>query len=274
MKKYCLVLLTVMCLVMVLSGCVTINNGVPENAEEVSEQDEATDELTEGTDGDVNEDKKDETGGNSFDDKSDSSGDNQSDDKSDEEKADDKTNNSASSSSKNSDELNAEDIFEVRTKPLYMEGTLTENDTTVSALLYITEQHLRAEMHDYEIEPIAVINLEDDSAFAYCESKKIGLEYDDVGVYEFLHYQDFIDENAGFVENMEETTMNGYDVVYGEVSHEGDIMKFYYSCEYDVPIKIELTTVEGNYSAMNVTTVEILNDADPSYSKSQKALCL
>ncbi len=161
-------------------------------------------------------------------------------------------------------ELVAEEIFEVVSMPLYMEGTLTENDTTIDAYLYLTEQHLRAEMHDYDFVPIAVFNLVDDSAFFYCQSKKLGIAYDEFEIYEFLHYQDIIDDNAEFVENMQHDTMNGYDVVYGEVEYEGDVMKFWYSCEYDVPIKIELTTVEGNYSAMNVTKVEKLVDADPS----------
>ena len=161
-------------------------------------------------------------------------------------------------------ELIAEEIFEVVSMPLYMEGTLTEDDYTVEAYLYLTEQYLRAEIHDYDFVPIAVFNLVDDSAFLYVESKKLGAYYDEFEIYEFLHYQDFIDENIEFVENMEETTMNGYDVVYGEVEYEGDVMKFWYSREYDVPIKIELNTVEGTYSAMNVTKVEILTDADPS----------
>lgn len=166
-----------------------------------------------------------------------------------------------------SKELVAEDIFEVVSLPLYMEGTLTEGDYSVDAYLYLTEQHFRAEIHDYDFVPIAVFNLEDDSAFLYVESKKLGAEYDEFEIYEFLYYQDFIDENAEFVDNMEETTMNGYDVVYGEVEHEGDVMKFWYSTEYDVPIKIELTTVEGDYSAMNVETVEILIDPDPELFK-------
>jgi len=165
------------------------------------------------------------------------------------------------------DELVAAEIFEVVSMPLYMEGTLTENDYIVDAYLYLTEQHLRAEIHDYDFVPIAVFNLVDDSAFFYVESKKLGADYDEFEIYEFLHYQDFIDENIEFVENMEETNMNGYDVVYGEVEYEGDVMKFWYSREYDVPIKIELTTVEGNYSAMNVTTVETLTDVDPNLFK-------
>lgn len=161
-------------------------------------------------------------------------------------------------------ELIVEEIFEVVSMPLYMEGTLTEDDYTVEAYLYLTEQYLRAEIHDYDFVPIAVFNLVDDSAFLYVESKKLGAYYDEFEIYEFLHYQDFIDENIEFVENMEETTMNGYDVVYGEVEYEGDVMQFWYSREYDVPIKIELNTVEGTYSAMNVTKVEFLTDADPS----------
>lgn len=166
-----------------------------------------------------------------------------------------------------SKELVAEEIFEVVSMPLYMEGTLTEGDYVVDAYLYLTEQHLRAEIHDYDFVPIAVFNLEDDSAFFYVESKKLGAEYDNFEIYEFLHYQDFIDENVEFVQNMQETTMNGYDVVYGEVEYEGDVMKFWYSTDYDVPIKIELTTVEGDYSAMNVTKVEFLKDPDPDLFK-------
>jgi len=165
------------------------------------------------------------------------------------------------------EDLAAEEIFEVVSMPLYMEGTLTDNETTVDAYLYLTDQHLRIEMHDYDFVPIAVFNLEDDSAFMYCDSKKLGIAFDEFEIYEFLHYQDFIDENAAFVENMQETTMNGYDVVYGEVAYEGDVMKFWYSCEYDVPIRIELTTVEGDYSAMDVTKVEKLEDADPKLFK-------
>lgn len=170
-------------------------------------------------------------------------------------------------SAEESKELIAEEIFEVVSVPLYMEGTLTEGDYTVDAYLYLTDQYLRAEIHDYDFVPIAVFNLVEDSAFIYVESKRLGAEYDEFEIYEFLHYQDFIDENAEFVEHMEETTMNGYEVVYGEVEYEGDVMKFWYSCKYDVPIKIELTTVEGDYSAMDVTTVEILNNPDPDLFK-------
>ncbi len=162
------------------------------------------------------------------------------------------------------DELIASEIFVKYEKDLFIECDLTEQNKTMRTLMYITDAYFKVVMPDEECKPVAVFKNADDTAFVYQETDKMGADFTNLEAEDLLNYHNLIYQNSEHAENLERTEMNGFDVVYGTMNYDGNDMEFWYSEEYDIPIKIDLASSTGDVSKLDVYKVEEITDLDPS----------
>ena len=161
-----------------------------------------------------------------------------------------------------SDALIASEIFVKYEKDLFIEADLTEQNKTMRTLMYITDDYFKAVMPDEECKPVAVFKTADDSAFIYQETDKMGADFTNLKAEDLLNYHNLIYQNSQYAENLERTEINGFDVVYGTMNYDGNDMEFWYSEEYDIPIKIDLVSAEGEVSMLDVFNVEEITTLD------------
>ena len=162
-----------------------------------------------------------------------------------------------------SDVLVASEIFEKFEKALYVEGTMNADEKTMFIKMHLTLDMVKLNMPEEKNGPVAVFNLIDDSAFMYFDGSMFGVAFEKFKIYDALQYQNFIYENAEKIVNLKRDTVNGYDVVYGQMPYIGDTMLLWYSEEFDIPIKIAVRKADEDMTLLNLSHVEELTDLDP-----------
>ena len=122
----------------------------------------------------------------------------------------------------------------------------------------MSEGYIRVDIPDIDV--VGVMNTNDDTGFVYYKSKfgKVSMSFYNLGSVESINQLNLVCENVDDVENLERTTLDGRECIYGELEDDGDVLKLWYSEEYHILLQYILDSSEG-ISTMKVTSVEEFN---------------
>ena len=79
---------------------------------------------------------------------------------------------------------------------------------------------------------------------------------------EDFDYQTVMMEYAGDIVKLERTTLDGWDVIYGEAEVDGAQIQFWYSEEYAMMMKYVTITPEGEEMYFVITHIEMPDSVD------------
>ena len=119
----------------------------------------------------------------------------------------------------------------------------------------MSQGFIRVDIPDIDV--VGVVNTNDDTGFIYYKSNfgKISMSFYNLGSVEAIAHLNLFCENIDDVENLERTTLDGRDCVYGELEDDGDVLKLWYSEEYNILLQYIMDSSDG-VSTMKVTSID------------------
>ncbi len=155
------------------------------------------------------------------------------------------------------------DVFNALDKNLIFEFEVLSEGETANMVTYLTPALMRVDTApDTSENVVAVYNFTDETAFFYIPSEGYGATMSEVELFDFYEYQSEILENADSIQNLKRTTLNGWDVIYGEADIDGGHIGFWYSEEYTMLMKSVVKTPEGETMYFMITKIEMPESID------------
>jgi|GEM_PF-4652228 len=149
-------------------------------------------------------------------------------------------------------------MFMGRDNNLYFEYVLTGDGDDTTMQIYYTPGFLRGDLApDTDEHAVIVFNLTNDTAFMYMPALKFAGEYTNFPLFENITYQEDISEYADEITNLKRDTLNGMDVITGEVNMDEGYVQFWYSEEYGTMLKTIMDSPETGLTTYEVTEIDI-----------------
>lgn len=147
---------------------------------------------------------------------------------------------------------------------LYVEYELYSEGETANMTTYFSPDMMRVDTDPDSAENmVAVYDVKANTAFFYIPSEGYGAELSTLELFDELDYESEVSEYADDIVNVKRTTLNGWDVIYGEAEVDGGQTQFWYSEEYATMMKYVVLTPEGEEMYLAVTDIEMPDTLDP-----------
>ena len=149
-------------------------------------------------------------------------------------------------------------MFMGRDNNLYFEYVLTGDGEETTMQMYYTPGFLRGDVDPNTDEhAVIVFNLNNDTAFMYMPTLKFAGEYTNFPMFENITYEEDISEYADDISNLKRDTLNGMDVITGEVNMDEGHVQFWYSEEYGTMLKFIMDSPESGLTTYEVTDIDM-----------------
>ncbi len=127
------------------------------------------------------------------------------------------------------------------------------NKTTMKVTM--SEGFVRVDIPDIDV--VGVINTNDDTGFIYYQSNfgKLSMSFYNLGSVDGINQLNLFCKNIDDVENLQRTTLDGRECIYGELEDDGDLLKLWYSEQYHILLQYIMESSDG-ISTMKVTSIE------------------
>ena len=172
---------------------------------------------------------------------------------SEQSEADEQTEQEAEQSDK--DEVQPGDVIFTGRESIVFEYYVEDSLGKTTMKVSMSEGFIRVDIPDIDV--VGVINTNDDTGFIYYQSNfgKISMSFYNLGSVDGITQLNLFCENIDDVENLQRTTLDGRECIYGELEDDGDILKLWYSEQYHILLQYILESSEGT-STMKVTSIE------------------
>ncbi|MEX1378371.1 MAG: hypothetical protein AB1Z23_12975 [Eubacteriales bacterium] len=155
----------------------------------------------------------------------------------------------------NSDEVQSGDIIFTGRESIVFESYVEDATGKTNMKVTMSEGFIRVDIP--ELDATGVINTNEDTGFVYYKSNfgMVSMSFFNLGSVDSINQLSMICENIDDVKNLERTTLDGRECIYGELEDDGDTLKLWYSQEYHILLQYIMDSSDG-ISKMKVTSIE------------------